>query len=196
MYEPINYLLRVPSSGNPAYNFTPVSGDGEEGGGELHLTGLKAYTRYTLVAQAVNQIGSGPLSEPLTTQTLEDGELSITCRIFIQFWLIKATVLIPRSVRGIILAENVDAIRYNDTKGPPRALSSLGGNTLYEIFATAGTATSYSPECLFPRLSTGTGNSLSRPRPFEPCSSSESVPGSSYQKATELDTVKSSLGNV
>lgn len=64
----------IDSSGNPAYNFTPVSGDGEEGGGELHLTGLRAYTRYTLVAQAVNQVGSGPLSEPLTTQTLEDGK--------------------------------------------------------------------------------------------------------------------------
>ncbi|XP_046465971.1 dscam family member AbsCAM isoform X1 [Neodiprion pinetum] len=70
--QSFNIGYRETSSGNPAYNFTPVSGDGEEGGGELHLTGLRAYTRYTLVAQAVNQVGSGPLSEPLTTQTLED----------------------------------------------------------------------------------------------------------------------------
>ncbi|XP_033224907.1 Down syndrome cell adhesion molecule-like protein Dscam2 [Belonocnema kinseyi] len=67
-----NIGYRETSSGNPSYNFTSVSGDGEEGGGELRLSGLRPYTRYTLVVQAYNQVGSGPLSEPLATQTLED----------------------------------------------------------------------------------------------------------------------------
>ncbi|XP_024945332.1 Down syndrome cell adhesion molecule-like protein Dscam2 isoform X13 [Cephus cinctus] len=67
-----NVGYRETSSGNPAYNFTSVAGDGEDGGGELRLTALRPYTRYTLVVQAYNQVGSGPLSEPLTTQTLED----------------------------------------------------------------------------------------------------------------------------
>ncbi|XP_048515678.1 Down syndrome cell adhesion molecule-like protein Dscam2 isoform X2 [Athalia rosae] len=70
--QSFNIGYRETSSGNPTYNFTPVSGDGEEGGGELHLTGLRAYTQYTVVAQAVNQVGTGPLSEPRTTQTFED----------------------------------------------------------------------------------------------------------------------------
>lgn len=62
------------SSNNPSYNYSSVSGDGEEGGGELRLTGLRPYTRYTLVVQAYNQVGPGPLCEPLLTQTLEDGD--------------------------------------------------------------------------------------------------------------------------
>ncbi|XP_011331008.2 Down syndrome cell adhesion molecule-like protein Dscam2 isoform X2 [Ooceraea biroi] len=67
-----NVGYRETSSNNLSYNFSAVSGDGEEGGGELRLTGLRPYTRYTLVVQAYNQIGPGPLSEPLLTQTLED----------------------------------------------------------------------------------------------------------------------------
>ncbi|XP_072747750.1 dscam family member AbsCAM isoform X4 [Anoplolepis gracilipes] len=67
-----NVGYRETSSNNPSYNFSSVSGDGEEGGGELRLTGLRAYTRYTLVVQAYNQVGPGPLCEPLLTQTLED----------------------------------------------------------------------------------------------------------------------------
>lgn len=62
------------SSGNLSYNYTSVSGDGEEGGGELRLTGLRPYSRYSLVVQAYNQVGPGPLSEALTAQTLEDGK--------------------------------------------------------------------------------------------------------------------------
>lgn len=73
--EGFNVGYRESTSGNPSYNFTSVVGDGEEGGGELRLMGLAAYTRYTIVVQAYNQVGSGPLSEPLATQTLEDGEL-------------------------------------------------------------------------------------------------------------------------
>lgn len=56
------------------YNFTSVSGDGDGGTGDLTLTGLSKYTRYTIVAQAFNQIGPGPLSEAATAQTMEDGE--------------------------------------------------------------------------------------------------------------------------
>lgn len=56
------------------YNFTSISGDGDEGTGELLLTNLMKYTRYTIVIQAFNQVGSGPLSEPTTAQTLEDGK--------------------------------------------------------------------------------------------------------------------------
>lgn len=55
------------------YNFTSVSGDGDGGTGDLTLTGLSKYTRYTIVAQAFNQIGPGPLSEASTAQTMEDG---------------------------------------------------------------------------------------------------------------------------
>ncbi|KAG7203545.1 hypothetical protein KM043_013595 [Ampulex compressa] len=67
-----NVGYRETSSGNPSYNFTSVTGDGDEGGGEFRLTGLRPYTKYSLVVQAYNQVGFGPLSEPLPTQTLED----------------------------------------------------------------------------------------------------------------------------
>lgn len=65
--------LATSSSNNNNYNFTSVSGDGEEGTGEFLLTGLQKYSRYNIVIQAFNQIGPGPLSEPATAQTLEDG---------------------------------------------------------------------------------------------------------------------------
>lgn len=55
-----------------SYNYTSVAGDGEDGSGELLLGNLAKYTRYTIVAQAYNQIGSGPQSEPVTAQTMED----------------------------------------------------------------------------------------------------------------------------
>ncbi|KAJ9598443.1 hypothetical protein L9F63_010887, partial [Diploptera punctata] len=55
-----------------SYNFTSVGGDGEEGGGELLLGGLGKFTRYSVVVQAFNQVGPGPLSEPATAQTMED----------------------------------------------------------------------------------------------------------------------------
>ncbi|CAH1170098.1 unnamed protein product [Phaedon cochleariae] len=54
-----------------AYNFTSVNGDGEDGG-EMLLGGLNKYTRYTIVVQAFNEVGAGPLSEPVTAQTMED----------------------------------------------------------------------------------------------------------------------------
>lgn len=55
-----------------SYNFTTVSGDAEDGG-ELLLGGLQKYTRYTIVAQAFNEVGAGPLTEPATAGTMEDG---------------------------------------------------------------------------------------------------------------------------
>lgn len=63
-------LISMQSNG---YNFTSTSGDGEDGTGELILNGLFKYSRYTIVAQAFNSIGPGPLSEPVSAQTMEDG---------------------------------------------------------------------------------------------------------------------------
>ncbi|KAL0280104.1 UNVERIFIED_CONTAM: hypothetical protein PYX00_001493 [Menopon gallinae] len=66
-----NIGYRESSSSSSSYIFTNVYGDGEEGG-ELLLTGLSKYTRYSIVIQSFNQVGPGPLSEPILTQTLED----------------------------------------------------------------------------------------------------------------------------
>jgi hypothetical protein len=68
-------LLFCYSTSSLNYNFSSVGGDGEEGGGELLLGGLGKFTRYSLVVQAFNQVGPGPLSEPVTAQTMEDGEI-------------------------------------------------------------------------------------------------------------------------
>ncbi|XP_017775727.1 PREDICTED: Down syndrome cell adhesion molecule-like protein Dscam2 [Nicrophorus vespilloides] len=65
-----NIGFRIGTVGS--YNFTTITGDGEDGGGELLLGGLAKYTRYTIVAQAFNEVGAGPLTEPATTQTMED----------------------------------------------------------------------------------------------------------------------------
>jgi len=62
---------RAPFMGS--YNFTSVIGDGEDAG-EILLSGLKKYTRYSIVVQAYNEVGSGPLSEQVSTETLEDGK--------------------------------------------------------------------------------------------------------------------------
>ncbi|KAH8302477.1 hypothetical protein KR044_007321 [Drosophila immigrans] len=67
-----NVGYKLASSGNIAYNFTSVSGDGEGGNGELLLSGLSKFARYSIVVQAFNQVGPGPLSEPTTAQTMED----------------------------------------------------------------------------------------------------------------------------
>lgn len=70
-----NVGYKLASTGNTAYNFTSVSGDGEGGSGELLLTGLQRFARYNVVVQAFNQVGPGPLSEPASAQTMEDGKL-------------------------------------------------------------------------------------------------------------------------
>jgi hypothetical protein len=57
------------------YNFTSVGGDGEEGGGEFLLGALGKFTQYQVVVQAFNQVGPGPLSEPVAVQTMEDGKI-------------------------------------------------------------------------------------------------------------------------
>lgn len=56
-----------------SYNFTTVMGDGDNNYDFL-LEGLKKYTRYSIIVQAFNKVGPGPLSEPHTSQTLEDGK--------------------------------------------------------------------------------------------------------------------------
>ncbi|KAI5702043.1 hypothetical protein M8J75_016027 [Diaphorina citri] len=60
------------NSGAGAYNMTGLVGDGAEEGAEYLITDLAKFTRYSIVVQAVNQVGPGPLSEPVTAQTLED----------------------------------------------------------------------------------------------------------------------------
>ncbi|XP_030081813.1 Down syndrome cell adhesion molecule-like protein Dscam2 isoform X1 [Drosophila hydei] len=67
-----NVGYKLISSGNSAYNFTSVAGDGEAGNGELLLSGLSKFARYNIVVQAFNQVGPGPLSEPTGAQTMED----------------------------------------------------------------------------------------------------------------------------
>ncbi|PSN52800.1 Down syndrome cell adhesion molecule-like protein Dscam2 [Blattella germanica] len=67
-----NVGYREISTNAVSYNFTSVGGDGEEGGGELLLGGLGKFTRYSVVVQAFNQVGPGPLSEAVSTQTMED----------------------------------------------------------------------------------------------------------------------------
>ncbi|XP_034120783.1 Down syndrome cell adhesion molecule-like protein Dscam2 isoform X7 [Drosophila guanche] len=67
-----NVGYKLASSGNTAYNFTSVSGDGDGSSGELLLSGLAKFARYNVVVQAFNQVGPGPLSEPSAAQTMED----------------------------------------------------------------------------------------------------------------------------
>lgn len=73
--EILGYNIGFKETSASSYTFTNVSGDGEEGG-EYLLTGLSKYTRYSIVVQSFNQVGPGPQSEPISTQTLEDGKRS------------------------------------------------------------------------------------------------------------------------
>jgi len=59
-----------------APNMTAVYGDGEDGG-ELILADLMKFKKYSIVVQAFNEVGDGPLSEPITAQTMEDGTESL-----------------------------------------------------------------------------------------------------------------------
>lgn len=69
------YNIGYRTSSMATYNFTSINGDGEDGTGEILLNGLSKYTRYTLTVQAYNEVGVGPLSEPVSAQTMEDGKL-------------------------------------------------------------------------------------------------------------------------
>ena len=42
---------------------------------QFNLTELTPFTSYTVQVVAVNDIGTGPYSTPLTVKTLQDGEL-------------------------------------------------------------------------------------------------------------------------
>jgi hypothetical protein len=72
-----NVGYKIAAIQSTSFNFTSISGDGDDGSGEITLTGLLKYTRYSIVVQAFNQIGVGPLSDPVSTQTMEDGEKMI-----------------------------------------------------------------------------------------------------------------------
>lgn len=79
------------------YNMTAVFGDGEDGG-ELILTDLLKFQKYSIVIQAFNEVGNGPLSDPTTVQTMEDGKKQCNCEILynqnhlILLWLIYFTI--------------------------------------------------------------------------------------------------------
>ncbi|XP_050430112.1 cell adhesion molecule Dscam2 isoform X2 [Adelges cooleyi] len=53
------------------HNMTAVFGDGEDGG-ELILSDLMKFKRYSVIIQAFNEIGNGPTSDPTMAQTMED----------------------------------------------------------------------------------------------------------------------------
>lgn len=50
-----------------------ITGNGD-GSYDYRLTGLRKYTQYSVVVKAFNNKGDGPGSDPVTVQTLEDGE--------------------------------------------------------------------------------------------------------------------------
>ncbi|KAL5282509.1 hypothetical protein ACFFRR_005558 [Megaselia abdita] len=60
------------SSGPTLYNFTSITGDMDDGNGEIILTNLEKFTKYNLIVQAFNEVGPGPLSDPIIIQTMED----------------------------------------------------------------------------------------------------------------------------
>lgn len=66
-------------------NITRV-GITENGDGSYRLTGLRKYTQYSIVVKAFNNKGDGPGSDPVTVQTLEDGErTTVTSLSFFSF---------------------------------------------------------------------------------------------------------------
>jgi Down syndrome cell adhesion molecule-like protein 1 len=79
-----NIGYKIASLQSVSYNFTSLSGDAEDGTGEIILNNLLKYTRYAIVVQAFNQIGVGPLSEAISTQTMEDGRELYICNNFLK----------------------------------------------------------------------------------------------------------------
>ena len=43
-------------------------------GGEVHLSGLEKFMKYSVTVQAFNSRGDGPSSDAAIVQTLEDGK--------------------------------------------------------------------------------------------------------------------------
>lgn len=62
------------TNGPSAYNFTSSSGDIDDGMGEIILSNLQKFTKYNVIVQAFNEVGPGPLSDPLVVQTIEDSK--------------------------------------------------------------------------------------------------------------------------
>ncbi|EEB16564.1 down syndrome cell adhesion molecule, putative [Pediculus humanus corporis] len=130
-----NVGIKEASSASATYSFTNINGDGEEGG-ELLLTGLSKFTRYSIVIRAFNEIGSGPLSEPILTQTLEDvpsmAPEDVRCSVLspqsLQLsWLPPA----PAHSNGILQGYKVhieplhDDVIYDNDEFEPRKTTSL-----------------------------------------------------------------------
>lgn len=92
----ILFVNRIRTTGNN-YNFTTVQLQSEEKG-ELVLTGLNKFTKYAVVIQAFNQVGLGPLSEPIVTQTLEDGKFLYTVNILFVFMITLFLAILERLV--------------------------------------------------------------------------------------------------
>lgn len=58
------------------YNFTTVGGGGAET--QTTVTGLRPFTRYSVILQAFNSKGAGPPSDPVLGFTQQDSECSST----------------------------------------------------------------------------------------------------------------------
>lgn len=83
-----NIGYKITSGQSSSYNFSSISGDGEDGTGEMILTGLSKYSRYTIISQAFNQVGPGPLSDPVSAQTMEDGEATVISSLNFLFYFV------------------------------------------------------------------------------------------------------------
>ena len=56
-----------------SYNFTTIPLTDHHTNMEFVLTNLRKYSKYTAVVRGFNRYGEGPLSQPVTTSTFEDG---------------------------------------------------------------------------------------------------------------------------
>ena len=52
-------------------------------GRSCHLTNLKKFTRYSIVVQAYNALGQGPMSPEVVATTLEDGSFNFINSIYL-----------------------------------------------------------------------------------------------------------------
>jgi len=66
------FVFRSGPGDEGPYNFTRI-GAGMVNG-EVRLSGLEKFTKYSVTAQAFNVKGDGPTSDAVIMQTLEDGK--------------------------------------------------------------------------------------------------------------------------